>query len=335
MMLLFSLSRGTLDRESFRCAIIWAMENDAIVRTLFSSPKALLIGGVALAALVALGVGAYTLSQRDSAESYYKVVREPLQQTTEFSGIVTPQSRAELAFELSGRVVALNYDIGDAVAQSAVMATLESGSIRADILREEALLASEEAALAQLLRGTREEELSLERARVVQYEEVLIENRDALTAAITDSYTVSDTAMVRFVDALFNDPETQPKLKYNTANRSLEIRIENERLQLERLFEEWEAGFTSLSFVTTPATQAPSNEVFPLASLVAPLREALVASTLSSVESATTPSLSLEDAADLSRDRLIRMREFLEDIARYTRDLEANINLTDATIEEF
>lgn len=258
----------------------------------------------------------------------YEVTTVPLTQVVNFSGTIVPRTRTDLAFERTGRVASISYDIGDTVAQGAVVASLDVSGVRADIARERAILVSEEAALAQLVRGTREEELALERARVTLDGQTLVDAKDALVTSISNGYTVSDTAIERLVDEMIDDPTTQPKVKHGTINRSLELLIENERLQLEAVLNEWRADVLTLS---SGVSERVDWEAVTLVTLLSTFRSSLTANALQGAESAT-PTTLLEHA-DLARERLARMRDFLANVSDYIGDLDIKPTLTQTTID--
>lgn len=279
------------------------------------------------AVILAVGATVYVSWNGNGASGdTYTVVRGDLEQVVSFSGTVAPRVRADLAFERAGRVTRVSYDTGDFVAAGATIAVLDSGSVEADLARERALLASEEAALAQLVRGTREEALALERARVAQNEASLAQSETALTTALANSYTTADTSIERLVDDLFTDPTTQPRVKYATTDRSLELRIENERLQLENMLDEWRQDVRSIS-------RSDANERSGTVALLERFRDSLVAQVAQTLTTQDAAEFSLTNEAQEARERLLRMRTFMADISAYTNDLVTQPTLTQATID--
>ncbi|MBV6659747.1 efflux RND transporter periplasmic adaptor subunit [Pseudomonas yamanorum] len=77
-----------------------------------------------------------------------ETVRETEGEGARFTGVVRQRQRAELAFESSGRLIALGVDVGDRVHQGQVLATLDGEPARQ---RLEQAHASAEAARAQRL----------------------------------------------------------------------------------------------------------------------------------------------------------------------------------------
>ncbi len=254
--------------------------------------------------------------------------RGTLEQVVEFSGITAPQDRVDLSFESAGKVVYAPYEIGDTIARGSVIASLDTATARADLAREEALLESEEATLAQLERGTRPEELAVDKAQYTQKQNALTDAQYGLVAALLAGYTAADTVVYKNIDDMFDNPTSAvPTLKYDSSKRALEIIIENERLNFERIMNDWQ---TQMSAVIASAT----SDTPTYAALLNSLRTMLTASALSASTSANANDTeTLMAYANDSIAYLVELRAFLQNIAGYTNALSPSGDLTQTTID--
>lgn len=105
------------------------------------------------------------------------------------TGNVTSGQDISLAFARSGRVALVNVDKGDHVQRGQVLASLNLGSLNAEL--KQALAA-----------------LELERGTVQQNELILRNARQNLMNAVTDAYVAADDIVQGTIDQLFENPES-------------------------------------------------------------------------------------------------------------------------------
>ncbi len=252
------------------------------------------------------------------------IERGDLRQVVEFSGIIAPQKRVELAFERSGKVMSATVGIGDTVARGDILASLNTSSIIVDIDQQEAILLSELATLDEIKNGTREEELNIERAKIKQREANVAEKRETLITTILSNYSTVNTAIYKTVDDIFNNSlSTLPTVKYTSSNRSLEITIENERQRIGSMLETWQEESTAL---------ISSGERSVFANIVNAIRSSLTASVLNF--NSDDNGVALEIYTDNSMEYLLRTRAFLQDVSSYTENLLPLSSLTQSEIDE-
>ncbi len=84
-----------------------------------------------------------------------------LKKTVQATGQITSNTDLELSFNKQGTVRSIKVAVGDKVRQGQVLASLESGSLYADVLSAQAGLASAEAKLKKVLEGASSEEIDL------------------------------------------------------------------------------------------------------------------------------------------------------------------------------
>ena len=180
------------------------------------------------AILLALLVGWYLM--RSAPEGLQEVVaaRGEFVREVSVSGKAIAARTVELGFSQGGRIAGVYASVGSFVGQSAVIATIENGDMRASVSQKEAALEREEANLASLALGTRPEELANSRA--------------ALASDINAAYIASDNALRNDIDQFIVNPRsTTPALTLTVTDDTLARTVLNGRAALETLFAEWQA----------------------------------------------------------------------------------------------
>ncbi len=215
-----------------------------------------IVGVIILLLLVSLG---------GEEESIYDTViaeKTDLVQEINATGRVEAVRSIDLAFEGSGRVDRVNVDIGDTVFAGQILVRLENieelaqlaqaqasiESAVAALEQYEASLANQEAKLAELLAGTREEEILLYESKVQNANVVLIAAKESMINVMNDAYTRSEDAVRNEADQLFNNPGTQnPTLKFTTTNSNLANEVRSLRGILEEVLSSWKIDLDALS----------------------------------------------------------------------------------------
>jgi len=306
------------------------MNIDSIAGTIIKMvvKKEVIILLVATIIAVLVGESIYSSTQRAGA-TVYSVVRGPLEQQVLFSGSIVPQSRVTLSFERPGRVSFLPFDVGDTVSEGVLVASLDADTAQAALVRESSLLESEQAVLDELMQGTRQEEIDVKKAQLAQSDVFFEESTEGLVASMINAFSVADTAMERTADIFFDNVDSAtPKVKYSTVDRITEINLENERLQLGLLLEQWRADIDELRRWQTQTKRKQSLTKTPYV-----FQNLLAAAFLASTNNEQTP-----DFASLSlnaRNHLVRISFFFEKLSTYAGKLELTSGLTQPTIDVY
>ena len=297
-----------------------------LTSALLKKPVLITLGVVGALTIVGVTVSSH---QDASQKTRYTVTRDVLEQSVFFSGSVVPQSRVTLAFERPGRVASLPYDVGDTVVARATVATLDADTAHATRAQQAALLESEQAALDELLSGTRQEEIAVSQAQVTQREVLVVESRESLTAAIINAFTVADTALERTADPLFDDPTSAtPNIRYTTTQNAIELALENERLALEPVRREWRSDIATLEAWQARAAEQAYTRAAP------PFVHRLLGATITATLVAETePDITL--LAQRARERTLRFAAFFENLNTYTGNLTLTSGLTQTQIDSF
>src|SRR3989344_2639236 len=150
-----------------------------------------------VAALVIILVVIFSRGGEEKPE-FVTALRGDVIEELNVTGTVRAVSRADLAFEKTGRVASLYVSTADPVAAYAILASIVNYDLAADLAKARASLVSTEAKLAELKKGATEEELELDRLKVENARETL---RDKLHEA----YTKADDAVRNQTDLFISN----------------------------------------------------------------------------------------------------------------------------------
>jgi len=153
------------------------------------------------------------------------------------TGRVEPLERVNLSFETGGRVDYVAVDVGERVFRGSVLAALSNIDIRANKKQAEAVLSREKAALAELLVGSRNEEIAVEEAKVAAAQSFYFDSKESLANSIRNAYSKSDDAVRNRVDQFMsNTQSTSPSIDFQTENKLI---IESGRVEIENILSLW------------------------------------------------------------------------------------------------
>ncbi|MBU1557881.1 efflux RND transporter periplasmic adaptor subunit [Patescibacteria group bacterium] len=208
-----------------------------LLRILKSYPKKYTIS--LLLIIVATGGYFYFFNNKSEAFEYIIAEKGNLTQEVSVTGKVRSSSKVNLAFESTGKVAGVYVDIGDKVYEGQTLAFLSNAQYQAQYSQAQASFEAEQSKLDELKKGTRIEELDVQRIKVQNAEQSLSDAKNNLFDKIKDSYTKSDDAVRNRADQLFNNPRsTNPDLNFST-DFMVEIEVESKRLLIEDILNNW------------------------------------------------------------------------------------------------
>ncbi len=210
-----------------------------------------IVGGIIIAAIVV----AVVFLLRDSAANLQLVTvsRGDIEQEVTVTGRVIAVRRADLGLEKSGRVSWIAVSVGDKVYEGHTLLSIENNDIVAERDQARANVKKEEAALAQLRRGTRPEELKVKESEVESARIAVQDAEKNILDNAVDAFTKSDDAVRNKVDQFFSNPRSlNPQLNFTSVDPQLESDIESGRFQMETLLIEWEKKVRALSLGDDP-----------------------------------------------------------------------------------
>jgi len=197
-----------------------------------------------LTAVVALifgaGIGVFAKTRSKQTLQFVHVTRMDIIETVSLTGRVQAKDSVNLGFEKSGSVSSIFAAVGDRVEMGKLLAVLLNADIRSSVLEGQANLEAEKSKLSALERGSRPEQIELEKLKVANARQNLADALMNLTAALDSSYTVVDDVTHNKIDQFFSNPRgTNPSVIFSVADSQLKTDIESGRFTLERTMEVW------------------------------------------------------------------------------------------------
>jgi len=252
---------------------------------------------IVLALLLVGGVGWFSFFSGGDDVTYDFIIVEygDLIQEVSVTGRVKPTESVQLGFEKTGRVSRTYVAIGDRVFVGQTLVVQENNDIQAKLAQAEAQVKTQEAKLAELIRGTRTEEIEVQVVKVQNAKTSLEETKQNLVDNLHDSYTKSDDAVRNKIDQFFSDPRSaDPKIDFATGDAQLEAEVEFKRTLVESLLTSWRASLDVL-------TQEHDLDLY------------------------TTDA----------QTNLDQVKSFLDNVALLVNDLDASGNLSQTTVDGY
>lgn len=151
-------------------------------------------------------------------------------------GTVVAQEEVDLSFEMSGRVSQVLKKAGDRASQGEVIATLDTGTISANIQKAEADLDAEIAKL--------NEYKNMEGAGFTEVQT----KQNQLVREIKNTYVVSEDAIKNKTDQFFDNPQGRlPEIFVLFNDPDLRRNINDERYQIGLVLKKWQTTSNSLT----------------------------------------------------------------------------------------
>src|SRR3989344_2383078 len=168
-----------------------------------------------------------------------------LVQIVSVTGRVKPAESVNLAFEKGGRVAWKNAEVGDKVFAGQTLVSLENADLAAQ-------LKAEEAKLAELVLGSREEDIRIQKLKVENSEAELKDAEQSADDDLHDAFTKSDDAVRNKVDQFISNPtSSSPQLNFTVSDANLESDIEWERIGFESMLNSWKDNVIYISEAKT------------------------------------------------------------------------------------
>ena len=195
--------------------------------------KKVIIGAIVIIGLILFSI----IKDNNGGQEVFTLTSDNLSATgVTVGGTVVAQDEVNLSFEISGRVSEVVKKAGDRVSQGEVIATLDTGTISANILKAQADLDAENAKLNEYrnLEGTDFTEVQTQKNQLVR--------------EIKNTYIVSEDAVKNKTDQFFNDPQSRlPKVYVLFNDPDLREEVNDERYQIGLLLKKWQVTSSSLT----------------------------------------------------------------------------------------
>lgn len=187
-------------------------------------------------------------SGKDAEPQTVEVMRGNVVQEVSVTGKIVPLTDVELSFEKSGRVSKVYSQVGDEVKEGDLLLELDNSELVAQLRQAEASVSAEEARLAELRRGSREEDIQIKEAELAKAEQDLANYYLNVPTIIQDAYNKANDAVRNQVSALFTgDKELNPQLSFSVSTTQKEIDAENQRFAASGTLNSWKTNLDKLS----------------------------------------------------------------------------------------
>lgn len=287
--------------------------------------RKLLIGAL----VVLVGGVFFVLNRNNDAEigATLTVARTTLTQEVSVTGSVKAASTANLSFEKSGRVARVYAREGAPVAPGQLLAVLANGDLAAEVLAAEADVAREKAALAELMRGTRDEDIRVKEAEISSAEQTLANYYSDIAETLEDAYSKIDDATRTKLSGVYSVDGTTYKLSFTACNAQDENDAKWQRYVMDSELATWRTEITALETADT----ATKETALRLAKDHIGAARALLETTNAILTASCTIT---NTALDTYRTNVSTARTALNTIASTVLDLEQSIKAQKLTIEQ-
>lgn len=194
---------------------------------------------VVLAVVAAGGYAFYSSTRPPQLETLVAQAGEFKQQVS-VSGKVTPAHDVDLGFTQSGRVATVSVSVGQTVSAGTVLASIDNGDIRAQLLQRQAALDAQKARLAALKAGTRPEEIAVAESTVQSDTVALQQASDAVMNSVRDAYAKTDAAIRINVYQFISNPRTNPQLAITSTASQASIDLISNIADVESRLNAWQ-----------------------------------------------------------------------------------------------
>ncbi len=190
---------------------------------------------ILLLVVIAVGVIAFIIfgNKKDSSLDLISVKRGDISEIVRVTGKTVATKDVSLGFEVSGRIKQVTAEVGSKVKSGDSLVVLDTEQLRAELAIASAGLETDRASLADVVDGTRPEEIAVSEAKLLSAETLLDDAYFQLRDAHRDSYTNVDDAIRNRTDQFFTNPNTNPQIIFTTSDFTLEQIVESGRLEIK------------------------------------------------------------------------------------------------------
>ncbi len=190
----------------------------------------------ALVLLVLAFAGYKVFSPSTSKTDLYTVKKSDIVQKVIVNGNTKAIRDSSLAFEVNGTVRSSSVSVGSRVVVGQVLVSLDQSALYADLLKAQANVASEEARLEELKKGSKPEDIAVSETEVANAKLTLEDAEKNLQNKVVD--VVNNN-----IDQFFSNPKTtNPQFNLAVNDTQLKNNITNGRYVVESIIQSWTAS---------------------------------------------------------------------------------------------
>jgi len=194
------------------------------------------------AAVVCIAAGSalyYSSGSRAPGTDAQDIALSPTSTITA-TGTVTPSQNPDLALLSGGRVAVVNVTVGQTVARGALLVSLDTAALSAARAQAAANVEAAQARLDQLKAGPRSVDVSAKQTAVSQANQALVNLYTQAGNDITAAYSNTLGAVHADSDSLFNNPDTQPTLVFNSNDSQSATNAQGQRSSINTSLITWQ-----------------------------------------------------------------------------------------------
>ncbi|HXF44439.1 MAG TPA: efflux RND transporter periplasmic adaptor subunit [Candidatus Paceibacterota bacterium] len=171
------------------------------------------------------------IANRDHGSKYEiaEAKRGAIMQEVSVTGRVKPAEEVNLAFEISGRVARVNFEVGDAVGAGSLLVSLDSTGLAAELAKAESDLMAQTAKLTE--------------------EKITLQNLySGSLNVLNDAYLKADDAVRAKVTGMFSGSKTSSySLTFSTCDETARVNSISGKLSAEIELDKWKSELNLLS----------------------------------------------------------------------------------------
>ena len=191
-----------------------------------------------------------------SVNNTIKIERGSVVSEVSVTGTVKPARSLDIAFERPGRIASIKVKVADKVKEGQYLITQENSDVLAQVEQAQAQLKAQESKLAQLQRGSRPEDIQIERVALQGEQDDLANYYTNAINIINDAYSKSNDAINKQLDGLFyganSDTPTLTFTPDNDTNAQIKTGIETQRLAITKELNGWVNEIKGLNSSSSP-----------------------------------------------------------------------------------
>ncbi len=209
-------------------------------------------GIMALLGVLILGVVSYGYFSNSKVVDETGTVKVgQLKQYVAVTGAVQASRDASLSFQTLGAVSYLGVKVGDVVYQGKVLASLQSGDARANLLQAQAQLASAEAVLGQLTQGSRKEEVAVKQQAVDNAKNTLEQSYVALPDTIRNVDSTTADIVKNKLNPIFSFNGDHYTLAFSSCDQGASSAVETSRTKIEKTLADYQKKSSVVSAISS------------------------------------------------------------------------------------
>lgn len=186
--------------------------------------------------------------KKQAAGNTFTVKRGTVTSEVSVTGKVVPVTNIDLAFNQTGRVNHVYVKVGDKVSRGQTLITLDNADLVAQVAQAEATVSSQQATLDSLEKGTRPEEIQVQRAAVAKAEQDLQNYYTGIYDLVNDAYAKADDAVHNQTSALFTNGDSKtPELTFQVSDSQARVDIVSLRIRSVEELNAWKSELATLS----------------------------------------------------------------------------------------